>query len=140
MHLINRIRSCRKQISAKLRTADIFAFPLAFVNEFSPETTCRLILVFASKRQFTVVNNFLSNRQSSRDKKRQNPLHSLKRAKMKSKSQRCKFRFVQARWFCSLSNLFWKRKSREKNYKFFHSLRDSLFLYFFLCFPRFQEN
>ena len=26
MHLINRIRSCRKQISAKLRTADIFAF------------------------------------------------------------------------------------------------------------------
>ena len=28
IHLINHIRTCRKQISAKLRTADIFAFQM----------------------------------------------------------------------------------------------------------------
>ena len=32
-HVINHIRTCRKQISAKLRTADIFAF-IAFVLNF----------------------------------------------------------------------------------------------------------
>ena len=33
-HVINHIRTCRKQISAKLRTTDIFAFPF-FTLSFS---------------------------------------------------------------------------------------------------------
>ena len=36
IHVINHIRTCRKQISANLRTADIFAFPFYLTTLLSP--------------------------------------------------------------------------------------------------------
>ena len=47
IHVINHIRTCRKQISTKLRTADIFAFPCGFVFSIHVQCTYREIILSA---------------------------------------------------------------------------------------------
>ena len=47
IHVINHIRTCRKQISTKLRTRDVFAFPCGFVFSIHVQCTYREIILSA---------------------------------------------------------------------------------------------
>ena len=73
MHLINRIRSCRKQISAKLRTADIFAFlskviekAVVFQINLYLETNKLFPLLQSAYNAFQTIFSFFQNQNSAR--------------------------------------------------------------------------